>query len=70
MPLFEIAILQQPTKKEIEEGTGNEKLIFGPTSVLARDKDSAALNALLDNEGAIPKNVDRQRIQVLIRPFA
>lgn len=28
MPLFEIAITEVPTKKEIEEGTGEEKLVF------------------------------------------
>ena len=36
MPLFEVAILQQPTKKEAEDGH-QEKLLFGPQAVVARD---------------------------------
>jgi hypothetical protein len=46
MPLFEIAIIQKPTKKELDEGTGVEKLIFGPTAVMAKDGQSAAITAV------------------------
>jgi hypothetical protein len=37
MPLFEVAILEVPTKKEMEEGNGLEKLTFGPIHVVAKD---------------------------------
>jgi hypothetical protein len=66
MPLFEIAILQKPTKKEAEEGA-TEKLIFGPKFSVARDKESAALSCLLAER---PEGLDLARSEVLVRPFA
>jgi hypothetical protein len=66
MPLFEVAILEQPTKKEAEEG-GVEKLVFGPKAVIAKDTQSAAIAAVLDGEKI---TVDRTRMTVLVRPFA
>ncbi len=68
MPLFEVAILQQPTKKELEEGTGEEKLLFGPKFVLARDKETAGIKAVTMEDG--PKGINMDRAQVQIRPFA
>lgn len=67
MPLFEVAILEKPTKKEAEEGA-HEKLVFGPKAVVARDNQSAAIAAVMD--GDVPKDIDRQRMEVLVRPFA
>jgi hypothetical protein len=67
MPLFEVAILEKPTKKEAEDGKG-EHLVFGPKAVVATDAQSAAISAVLD-EGATIK-VDRARMEVLVRPFA
>lgn len=68
MPLFEVAIVQQPTKKEVEEGTGQEVLLFGPKAVLARDSQTAAIAAVTG--GDAPKALDMTRAQVLVRPFA
>lgn len=68
MPLFEVAILELPTKKEIEEGTGQEKLVFGPKTIIAKDGQSAAIAAVLDNPSEV--KVDKARMQVLVRPFA
>lgn len=67
MALFEVAILEKPTKKDAEEGA-SEKLVFGPKAVVARDGQSAAIAAVMDGE--VPKNLDRQRMEVLVRPFA
>lgn len=67
MPLFEVAILQKPTKKEAEDGA-SEKLVFGPKAVVARDDQSAAIAAVLD--GDVPKDLDKSRMEVLVRPFA
>lgn len=67
MPLFEVAILENPTKKAAEDGIG-QKLVFGPKAVIAADQQSAAISAVLD--GDVPKDVDRARLQVLVRPFA
>lgn len=68
MPLFEIAIVQVQTKKEAEEGTGSEKLLFGPKFVLAKDGATAALSAMMGSDA--PKDIDLNRSQVLVRPFA
>ena len=68
MPLFEVAIIQKPTKKEIDEGTGVEKLAFGPEAVIARDAQTAAIVAVTGTRA--PKDLDMTRAEVLVRPFA
>jgi hypothetical protein len=68
MPLFEVAIIQKPTKKEAEEGTGVERLLFGPAAVLARDGQTAAIAAVTGKDA--PKDLDMTRAEVLVRPFA
>jgi len=65
MPLFEVAILERPTKKESEEGIG-EKIIMKPTPVVASDEQSAAISAVMDSDKL---EVDRSRMQVLALPF-
>ncbi len=67
MPLFEIAIIQKPTKKEIEEGTAEEVLLFGPKAVTARDAQVAAIKAVTGPNA--PTGVDMNRAEVLVRPF-
>lgn len=67
MPLFEVAILEKPTKKDAEEGA-SEKLVFGPKAVVARDNQSAAIAAVMG--GDVPQDLDRSRMEVLVRPFA
>jgi hypothetical protein len=66
MPLFEVVILEKPTKKDAEEGKG-ERLAFGPKAIVARDSQSAAIAAVLDEPNI---SVDRQRMEVIVRPFA
>jgi len=65
MPLYEVAILQQPTKKDAEDGAV-ETLLFGPTAVVAKDSQSAAIKAVMDSG----QKVDMSRAAVLVRPFA
>lgn len=64
--LFEVAILEHPTKKEAEEGA-MDKLIFGPKAVVARDPQGAVVAALLGP--GKPESVDLNRAEVLVRPF-
>jgi hypothetical protein len=66
MPLFEVAILEQPTKKDAEEGKV-EKLVFGPKCVVAKDIQSAGIAAVMDEKQI---EVERSRMTVLVRPFA
>jgi hypothetical protein len=68
MPLFEVAIIKKPTKKESEEGTGVEELLFGPKAVLARDGQTAAIAAVTGKDA--PVGLDMARAEVLVRPFA
>ena len=65
MPLFEVAILEQPTKKEAEEGEV-EKLVYGPKAVIARDVQSAGIAAVMGDK----VEVEKTRMVVLVRPFA
>lgn len=68
MPLFEVAILEVPSKKEVEDGA-TEKLAFGPTFVIAGDAQSAAIKAVMENSDKAGK-VNMEKMQVLVRPFA
>ena len=68
--LFEVAILEKPTKKEIEEEGKTERLVFGPKAVVANDAQSAAISAVLDGNNGEKLEVDRSRMTVLVRPFA
>ncbi len=68
MPLFEVAIIKKPTKKELEEGTGTELLVFGPEPVIARDGQSAAITAVTGPKA--PQGLDMTRAEVIVRPFA
>ena len=53
-------------KKEIEEGK-SDRIVMKPTPVVAADQQSAAIAAVLDTESLGP--VDRNRMEVLVRPF-
>lgn len=64
MPLFEVAVVEHPTKKEREEGAP-DKLIYGPKAVIAKDAQSAAIAAVMGQD----LKMDPERIEVLIRPF-
>ena len=66
MPLFEVAIIQKPTKKEAEEGW-TEQLVFGPKAVIARDQQGAAVAAILGGEKS---DCDMNKCDILVRPFA
>lgn len=68
MPLFEIAIIQKANKKELDDGAAPEKLIMPPKYVMAKDPQTAGLIALTGADA--PKDVDLNRAEVLVRPFA
>lgn len=67
MPLFEVAIVKKPSKKEIEEGI-TEQLVFGPKAIIAKDHQGAGIAAVLS--GDKPADVDMSKCDVLVRPFA
>lgn len=65
--LFEVAIIQKPTKKEAEETGAMETLVFGPKFEIARDAQSAGLKAIRSSDA---RDIDLDKCEVLIRPFA
>lgn len=65
--LYEVALIEKPTKKGIEEGEC-EKLILPPTAVIASDDKSAGVQAVMQNKDKITG--DLNRVEVLVRPFA
>jgi hypothetical protein len=66
MPLFEIAVLKKPTRKQIDEGTGKEELLLSPKAVVAPNEMTAVAKAV---QGADPP-IDLDTAEVLVRPFA
>lgn len=67
MPLFEVAIIEKPSLKEIEDDSSLEKLIFGPVAIIARNPESAGTAAIAEH--GIPDGIRKERIEVLVRPF-
>ena len=65
MPLFEVAIIELETKKNVDEGMPAEKGFCGPFTVLAKDADMAKLQALKD----VKAGLDFNHCKVLVRPF-
>lgn len=69
MALFEIVILEKPTKKGREDGQ-EEKVVFGPEFVVSTDGQSAAIKAIMANAGRLAAaQVAQDRMEVLVRPF-
>ena len=66
--LYEVAIIEQP-KVSKDDPAGADVLVLPPTCVIAKDTQGAAIEAVLSNAEKL-KDVDRQRMQVLVRPFA
>jgi len=65
--LFEVALVQKPTKKEENEGK-LEGLLVSPECYIAQDTHSAAAKAIMKNKDKIEKIIDK--VEVLVRPFA
>jgi hypothetical protein len=62
MTLYWVAVVQNPTPKDIENGKAAE-LVIQPTAVFANSKDSAIASITL------PEKCNKNMIQVLIREF-
>jgi hypothetical protein len=66
--LFEIAILEHPTKEQEKEGQ-SAKLVLGPVYAVTKDDRGAAIAAVMDHADKLA-TVARDRMEVLVRPFA
>lgn len=67
MPVFEILVLQHPKKKDAKEGD-LEKIVFGPAPIVAADAQQAVIDVMMDNADKM-KKIDRNRREVIVRPF-
>jgi hypothetical protein len=67
MPLFEVCIVENPTRQAAEAGA-LETIVTQPKLLVARDSQAAGFAAVLDAD--IPASADRTRLEVLVRPFA
>jgi len=64
MPLFEVVILEAPKKAEKEEGK-QERLIYGPKPIIAKDSFTATLDAVME----CTVEFDKERMIAQVRPF-
>ncbi len=60
--IYWVAVILTPEKKD-----GMKKLAMVPTAVIAKDENDASIRAVVDCEEL--KNVDRDRMEVVVRPF-
>jgi hypothetical protein len=67
--LFQVAILELPTKEDAEAGK-LETLVLEPQCVVANKDDytSAAVLVAMDNAEEL-KGIDRNRMKVVVSPF-
>ncbi len=66
MPLFEVALVEEPTKKEQEEEGKQDRLVyFTPTPIVAKDSHEASIDAYM----ACDEKVEKDRLKVYVRPF-
>ena len=66
MPLFEVAVIELETKKNVDEGMPAEKAFHGPIPVLAKDADTAKLLGVQKLDVCLNLN----QAKVMVRPFA
>ena len=69
MPLFEVAVIQDPTVREREDGE-LEKLVYGPETVIAASEQTAGMEVY---SKAVKietiDDYDPKRFKILVRPF-
>lgn len=65
MAVYEVLAVENPTKKEAEDGA-QERIVFGPKVIVAKSEQAAAITAVI---GEKLEGVDQTRLQVNVRPF-
>ena len=68
MPLFQVAILRKPTRKQKEEEGKDEELILAPINVIAKSGPAAAMKVTIDHAAAL-KDEDPSRIDIIAVSF-
>lgn len=67
MPLFDVAVIIEPTKKEKDDGE-LEKLIHCEQWIVAANERAAGFEAAI--KASKKEDFDMARMKVLVRPFA
>ncbi len=65
--IFLVAAMVMPRKKEVEEDGALPQLVMEPKAIIARDDKDVAIKAVMDCQEL--KDVDRDRLEVVVRPF-
>ena len=65
--ICEALVVLKPTGKEAKNGE-MEKILAGPTVIVAKDLESAKLQMAIASAEVI-KGADQERVEVLVRPF-
>lgn len=66
MPLYQIAVVSMPSKKDIEEGI-SENLIYWTEKPICAKNEQAALFGVAMSDAL--KGADLNKIQVIVVPF-
>lgn len=66
MPLFDIAIMQLPTKAETDAGV-QPKLVLGPKTISATNQATALF--LAGNDLDLPKDVNKDLLEIKARAW-
>lgn len=67
MPLYEIAVMSIPSKKELEEGEVEKLLYYTNPPICAKNEQGAIFQLAM-----VPalKDIDMNKATLMIRPFA
>lgn len=65
--LYQVAILEKPSKKERDEGA-SERLVMGPVPQVAGNEQSAAVLAVTEHHEKLD-GVNPDRMEVIVLPF-
>jgi hypothetical protein len=65
--VFQVIIIEEPSKNEMDDGV-MEKLILGPITVVAKDRDSAGALVCMEHANEL-KDVKKERMKVLTKSF-
>lgn len=70
MPVFGIVVVEEPTKKEREEGQV-ERLLLGPVWDIGKDGQAVAFKVLMQaqKDGRLPPDFDPSKASVQVSPF-
>lgn len=68
--VYEVVMVELPSKKQIEEEGTIERLLLPPTAIVAKSEADAAMRIGLTSEARLAmEGVNPDRVEVYVRPF-